>query len=66
MARWPVPWPGAPTQPLEAATKQYADEQIAGGGDFIDAPSDGTAYGRKDASWTGVVERDGDTMTGEL
>jgi len=38
----------------------------SGGGFVNEAPSDGTAYGRKNAAWTRVVQLTGDTMTGNL
>src|SRR3974377_686118 len=37
-----------------------------GGGFVNEAPSDSTAYGRKNAAWTRVVQLTGDTMTGNL
>ncbi len=35
-------------------------------GDVPEAPSDGSAYGRMNVTWTPVVKRSGDTMTGQL
>jgi hypothetical protein len=70
-----------PTQLMEAATKQYVDQEVADGiaGTIQDAPSDGVQYGRQDATWTPVppvptaadfaadfVNVGGDTMTGPL
>lgn len=54
-----------PTVALGAATKQYVDAHSGTGG-IVDAPSDGTTYGRKNAAWVKAVAGAGDTMTGAL
>jgi hypothetical protein len=44
----PVMLDGDPVQPLEAATKQYVDDNAGG---IPDAPSDNTTYGRDNGAW---------------
>jgi len=69
----PLTLPGAPTQPLHAATKQYVDSAVGGG--IPDAPANNVLYGRKNNAWSPAVEQTdldryveiaGDTMTGRL
>jgi hypothetical protein len=50
-----------PVEPLEAATKQYVDENAAG---IPDAP-DNQTYGRTDGAWNLVVPASGGTFTGQ-
>jgi fibronectin-binding autotransporter adhesin len=45
-----------PTANLQAATKQYVDAKTSGIIGIPDAPSDGTAYWRNNAAWTGTVD----------
>jgi hypothetical protein len=62
----PVVLPADPTTNLQAATKQYVDAHVGGGGGIADAPSDGTTYGRLNTAWTGVLPLAGGTLTGAL
>jgi hypothetical protein len=58
-----------PELPEDLASKAYVDNAVAsggGGGGLTDAPSDGTAYARQDATWVKSVKLAGDTMTGAL
>jgi hypothetical protein len=58
-----------PTVATQAATKNYVDNAVAGGGGgggIPDAPSDGFAYGRRNAAWITVLQLAGGTMTGAL
>jgi hypothetical protein len=45
-----------PTAPLQAATKQYVDNSFSGIIYIPDAPSDGSTYGRNNATWTNVID----------
>lgn len=51
-----------PTQPLGIATKQYVDS-VAG---VADAPSNGSTYGRVNASWTQVLPLTGGILSSGL
>jgi hypothetical protein len=54
-----------PANPLEAATKQYVDAHAgSGGGGIPDAPSDGSYYGRLNATWAKVAPIASPTFTG--
>jgi hypothetical protein len=60
-----------PIDAQDAATKRYVDDSIVAGGGYVDAPSDGTCYGRYDGAWmdvrlagTGLSFRTGLTLTG--
>ena len=59
-----------PTAALQAATKNYVDNAVAGGsgggGGLPDAPSDGASYGRSDAFWLPVLPLSGGTVSGNL
>jgi hypothetical protein len=61
----PIVLPADPTTNLQCATKAYVDAH-AGAGGIIDAPQDGTAYGRQNASWIHVLPLTGGTLTGAL
>src|SRR6516225_637177 len=50
-----------PSAALGAATKQYVDSHTSG--IPSDAPSDGTAYGRLNATWAQVLPLTGGTLT---
>ena len=50
----PLMLAGNPSEPFEAATKQYVDTSVAAGGHFVDAPLDGRTFGRNMASWVEV------------
>jgi hypothetical protein len=50
--------PGNPGAPLEAASKQYVDSQVAGSGTYVEAPSDGFFYGRMNITWAKVQPLD--------
>ena len=50
----PLMLAGNPSEPFEAATKQYVDTSIAAGGHFVDAPLDGRTFGRNIGSWVEV------------
>lgn len=52
---------GDPSNNLGAVTKQYADVRA-----FVDAPSDGSYYGRLNASWGKTLGLAGGTLTGAL
>jgi hypothetical protein len=54
-----------PTAALGAATKGYVDTH-AGAGGIIDAPSDGSFYGRLNALWAKGLPLAGGTLTGPL
>jgi hypothetical protein len=57
--------PDAPSGALDAATKHYVDTHAgSGGGGISDAPIDGLAYGRQDASWSRVLAITGDLLDG--
>jgi hypothetical protein len=60
----PIVLPADPVATMEAATKQYVDAHTAGG--LIDAPADGSSYGRLNHTWTGVLPLTGGTLTGAL
>lgn len=52
-----------PIDPYHAATKNYVDNQVAGGGGgggIPEAPIDGVAYARKDAAWVPETGGSGD------
>jgi hypothetical protein len=53
-----------PTNALDAANKEYVDGHTVSGGS--DAPSDGTYYGRFNATWSNVLSLAGGTLTGPL
>jgi hypothetical protein len=56
---------GDPVSPLEAATKEYVDNAVQGGGSNIgDAPSNSLSYGRMNNSWIRVLAITGDVMDG--
>ena len=59
-----------PTAALQAATKNYVDNAVAGGsgggGGLPDAPSDGASYGRSDAFWVPVLPLSGGIVSGNL
>ena len=57
----PVMLAGDPVQPLEAATKEYVDENASG---IPDAP-DNQTYGRTLGAWNLVVPASGGTFTGQ-
>lgn len=57
----PLSLPADPTNPLEAATKQYVDSKVAAAPGFPEAPQDGNAYMRSNAAWSS-----GGTLTGNL
>jgi hypothetical protein len=44
-----------PVNNLDAATKEYVDQR-ASGFTIPDAPSDGSTYGRNNATWTNVID----------
>jgi hypothetical protein len=54
---------GPPVNPLHAATKQYVDDNSGG---ISDAPVDTFSYGRKDATWSRVLNLTGGTLSGAL
>jgi hypothetical protein len=56
----PLVLSGDPTLALHAATKQYVDLRP------VDAPNDGSAYGRQSAAWVKVLPLAGGTLLGML
>lgn len=57
-----------PTDVMMPATKGYVDAQGGGGGGggIPEAPATGTAFGRQEGAWVGVVRIAGDQMGGLL
>lgn len=65
---------GTPTSPTatagtnttQIATTAFVAAAVTAGGGFVEAPIDGTLYGRVNAAWSRGVKLAGDTMTGPL
>src|SRR5262245_46762672 len=47
--------PLTPSGSASATSKQYVDSQVASAAGVPDAPSNGTVYGRKNATWVDVT-----------
>jgi hypothetical protein len=63
--------PTAPTAPPgtgtdQLATTAFVSAAISAGGTFVDAPLDGTSYGRLNGAWTNVLPLTGGILTGAL
>lgn len=63
--------PTAPTTPVASsdttlATTAFVHAVVASGGTFVDAPADGTSYGRLNNNWAGVLPLTGGALTGAL
>lgn len=62
---------GIPTAPTalpavsnsQIATTAFVHAAIAAGGEFVDAPADGTTYGRLNHNWSGVLPLVGSQLT---